>query len=223
MVRICIRMLRIAFKWFEFGFEFFEYFSNGSNLHSNASNPFRMVLLRIPFKWLEFGFKCFESLSNGLNLDLNASNPFQVVRICIRMLRITFEWFKFGIESLLSGLNLHSNALNPLRVVPIDGENIRFEVGWSATSACHSILKQYQYASKMAYLNVCTYCEQRCVVVNIMWYNNNTESVTDKLVFWKHFTLATCRSLLREHTGSGIDCVQYFHIQLGTQMCTVAT
>ena len=96
------RMLPITFEWFEFGFESL---LSGSNLDSNASNPFRMVqnfirLLRIPFKGFEFGFECFESVSNGSNLesnvsnpfrvvrylDLNASNPFQMVRICIRML-----------------------------------------------------------------------------------------------------------------------------------------
>ena len=36
-------MLRIPFEWFEFAFERFESLSNGYNLHSNASNPFRMV------------------------------------------------------------------------------------------------------------------------------------------------------------------------------------
>ena len=82
-------MLRIPFEWFEFAFAFesFESLLDGSNLHSNAMNPFRkcsnsqlntlnpfrMVrisigMLRIPFEWLEFAFECFESLSNGSNL-----------------------------------------------------------------------------------------------------------------------------------------------------------
>ena len=84
MVRIWIRMLRIPFEWFKFAFKSFESLSNGSNLDSNALNPFRIVLicirmLRIPFKclalafetflsWLEFGFECIESLSNSSNL-----------------------------------------------------------------------------------------------------------------------------------------------------------
>ena len=79
-------MLRIPFELLEFAFEAFESLSNGSNLHSNASNPFRMVricirMLRIPFKWFEFAFECFESLSNGSNLHLNGSNLFRMVRI----------------------------------------------------------------------------------------------------------------------------------------------
>ena len=81
MVPICISMLRIPFEFalkcfkiwfelFEFAFECFESLSNGSNLHSKASNPFQTVriwmqMLRIPFKWFEFGFECFECLSNG--------------------------------------------------------------------------------------------------------------------------------------------------------------
>ena len=47
LFRICIRMLQIPFEWFEFGFESFESLSNDSNLHSNASNPFRMVRISI--------------------------------------------------------------------------------------------------------------------------------------------------------------------------------
>ena len=122
-------MLQITFEWVEFGLERFESLSNGSNLHSNASNLFRMIriwirILQIPFESFEFAFECFESLSNGLNLgcnslnfdskgwnlDLNASNPFQMVQICIRMLRrmgrncsrilrIPLERFKFRFES----------------------------------------------------------------------------------------------------------------------------
>ena len=47
MVTICIRMLRNPFEWFEFAFKCFESLSNGSNLYSNASNPFRMVRICI--------------------------------------------------------------------------------------------------------------------------------------------------------------------------------
>ena len=75
MIRIFIRMLWIPLEWFEFEFEWFECLSNcsilhsnaslsnGSNLQSNASNPFRIPLiciemLLIPFEWLEFAFEC---------------------------------------------------------------------------------------------------------------------------------------------------------------------
>ena len=76
-------MLRISFEWFGFAFECFESLSNGSNLHSNASNPFRMVricirMLRISLEGFQFAFECFE-------FGVNASNPFRMVRICIRM------------------------------------------------------------------------------------------------------------------------------------------
>ena len=66
-------MLRMRFEWFEFRFEALW---NGSNLHSNALNRFRM--LRI--------------------LHLNASNPFRMLRTWIRMFRIPFEWFEFAFE-----------------------------------------------------------------------------------------------------------------------------
>ena len=73
----------MPFEWLEFAFKCFESLSNGSNLHLNASNPFRMVsiyirMLQIPYEWFEFAFECFESLSNGSNLHLNASNSFRV-------------------------------------------------------------------------------------------------------------------------------------------------
>ena len=63
-------MLRIPFEWLEFAFQRFESLSNGSNLHSNASNIFRMVricirMLQIPFEWLEFELECFELVSNS--------------------------------------------------------------------------------------------------------------------------------------------------------------
>ena len=124
MVRICIRMLRIPFDWFEFAFECFKSLSNGSNVHSNGSNPFRKIRicisnasnpfqivriwirkLRIPFEWFEFAFECFESLSNGSNLHSNASNPFRMVQICIRMLRImTMQYSCYIQQSLQPGL-----------------------------------------------------------------------------------------------------------------------
>ena len=110
-------MIRIPIEWLEFAFECFESLSNASNLHSIDSNPSRMVricirMLRIPFEWLEFAFECFESLSNGSNFHSNASNPFKngsnlhsndsnpyrMVRICIRMLRIPFEWLEFAFD-----------------------------------------------------------------------------------------------------------------------------
>ena len=119
-----IRMLRNPFEcfefWFEFAFECFEYIcirmhsneslSNGSNLHLNASKPFRMVriciwMLRIPFEWLEFAFECFH---------------FRMLLICIRMLWIPFECFEFVFEcfeSLSNGSNLHLNASNTFRIV----------------------------------------------------------------------------------------------------------
>ena len=101
MVQVCIHILRIPFeglefafkrfKCFEFAFECFESCLNGSNLHSNASNPFQT--LRIPFEWFEY-----ESLSSGLNFDLNALNPFRMVQISIRMLRIPLKWLEFAFE-----------------------------------------------------------------------------------------------------------------------------
>ena len=83
----------------------------GSNLHSSASNPFRVVricigTLRIPVEWLEFAFECFESFSNGWNLHSNALDPFQVVRNCFGMIRIPS-----------SGSNLDSNTSNRFRIV----------------------------------------------------------------------------------------------------------
>jgi len=44
MVRIGVRMLQIWLECLEFAFEFL---SNGSNLHSNALNPFGMVRIWI--------------------------------------------------------------------------------------------------------------------------------------------------------------------------------
>ena len=94
---------------FEFALEWFKSLSNGSNLHSNGSNPLQVVricirMLQITFEWFEFGFECFKSR----------------VRIWIRMLRIPFQWFEIGFEcfaSLSSGSNLHSISSKPLRMV----------------------------------------------------------------------------------------------------------
>ena len=137
-------MLLIWFEWLEFGFECFESLSNGSNLHSNASNPFKWFefgfecfesfqMVWIPFEWLEFGFECFELACECyqclLNLHSISSNLIWRIRICIRMLRIWFKWLDFWFEcfeSLSNGSNLHSNAsnldsnaLNPFRMVRI--------------------------------------------------------------------------------------------------------
>ena len=99
MVRICIRTLRIPFLGLEIAFERFESFeftfecfvshSNGSNLHLNTSNSFRMYricfqLVGIPFEWFKF--------------HSNSSNPVRMIRICFQMLLIPFEWFKFEFE-----------------------------------------------------------------------------------------------------------------------------
>jgi len=64
---------------------------------------------------------------------LNASNPFRMVRICIRMLRIPFEWFEFAFEcfeSFSKGSNLHSNASNPFRMVRICIRMLRIRFKW---------------------------------------------------------------------------------------------
>ena len=82
MVLICIRMLGIPFERFEFAFECFESLLNGSNLHSNASNPFPMV--RISIRKFRIAFECFD--------------PFRIVRICIQMVRIPFELFEFAFD-----------------------------------------------------------------------------------------------------------------------------
>ena len=84
-------MFKIPFEWLEVAFKCFECCLNGSNLHSNASNLVRMV--RIPF------FK-------GSNLHSNCSNFIGMVRICIRLVRIPFEWFEYR----LNNSNLHSNV-----------------------------------------------------------------------------------------------------------------
>ena len=105
----------------------------------------------ISFERFEFAFEWLESLLNSLNLHSNASNLVQtvwigigMVRICIRMVRISFEWFElaFGIpfkwwefafewlESLLNGSNLHSNASNFVRTVWIGILMLRTSFEW---------------------------------------------------------------------------------------------
>ena len=82
-------------------------------MHSNPSNPFRIVwicvqMLWIPFKWLEFALKRLK--------------PIRMVLICIQIFRILFEWFKFAFEwfeFLSNGSNLHWNASNPFLKVQI--------------------------------------------------------------------------------------------------------
>ena len=73
-----------------FAFECFDSLLNGLNLHSNASNRFRMVriwirMVEISFEGFEFGLECFEFLSNDSNFDSNFSNLVCMVRIWIRM------------------------------------------------------------------------------------------------------------------------------------------
>ena len=145
VVQSWLRILQIPFEWFEFEFESFKSHSNGSYLHSNASNPIRIVGICLhsngqicirmvwnPFKWFEFGLEWFESRSSGSNLHSNASNPIGEVWICIRKLQIPFEWFELAFkcfESCLNvsngsnfhsnGSNLYSNAWHPVRMVQI--------------------------------------------------------------------------------------------------------
>ena len=142
MVRISISTLQIPFEWFEFAFECFESLSNGSNLHSNSSNPVRIVricirILQIPFELFEFPFARFESLSNGSNLTpferfeslsnlsnlhSNASYPVRMVRICIWTLRIPFECIEFAFDWLES----LSNGSNFIRILLIQFEWLEF-------------------------------------------------------------------------------------------------
>ena len=142
MAQIHIRMVRISFERLEFAASNpVRMRSNGLNLHSNASNPVRMVQIcfrirQIPFEWFEFAFECVESrsnglkvllngsnpASNGLNLHLNPSNPVRIVGIGIRMSRIPFEWLDLAFEcfeSRSNGSNFDLNASNPVRMVGI--------------------------------------------------------------------------------------------------------
>ena len=162
MDRICIWMLRIPFEWLEFALELFEFLSIGYNLHWNALNLVCRVwiwipMLQISFEMLELAFEHFETFSNGSNLHLNALNPirmnliciwmlriaFRMDRICIRMLRIPFEWLEFALEffqflqfpfecfeSHLKGSNLDSNASNPFRMVLICNRMLQIPFEW---------------------------------------------------------------------------------------------
>ena len=81
-------MPRNPFERFEIGFESLESLSNGLNLETNASNPFRMAqicigMVLIPLKC---GFESFKSLLNGSNLHSKTSNYFRMVRILFRNL-----------------------------------------------------------------------------------------------------------------------------------------
>ena len=56
-----------------------------------------------------------------------------MVEICIRMLRISFEWFKFGferLESLWNILNLHLNDSNPFWMVRTWFRMVRIPFKW---------------------------------------------------------------------------------------------
>ena len=124
-------MVRVPFQWFELAFECFKSCLNGSNLHSNGSNPSQYMhlnasnfvgrvgicirMVQIPFDWFkfafkcfEFAFKCFESPSNGSNLHFYASN-------LVRIFEFAFEW----LGSFLTSSNLHSNVSNLFRRVRI--------------------------------------------------------------------------------------------------------
>ena len=118
---------------------------NGSNLHSNYSNPIRMFrtcipVVQIPYEWFEFAFECFKSLSNGSNLIWmvriwisNASNIIRMVWIWFRMVRIPLEWFEFVFEWLESLSNSFEYAfanfvrLVRIRIVKIPFQWFKFE------------------------------------------------------------------------------------------------
>ena len=128
MVQIGIRQVRIRFEWLEFAFCCFECHSNGSTLHSNASNLVQMVrigigMVRIPFDGKNLHsngsnlvqmqiltIRWLESLLNGWNLHSNASNLIQMVRNCNVMLQTSFERFELALEFLSNGENLHLNG-----------------------------------------------------------------------------------------------------------------
>ena len=97
-------MVRIPLECFEFAFEWLESLSNGSNLHSIASNLVRMIRI--------WNRTVGTSLSIGSNLDSMVSNLVQTVRICIRMVKITFEWFEFAFDCFESRSNASNLNLN---------------------------------------------------------------------------------------------------------------
>ena len=96
MARICIWMLRIPFEWLEFAFKCLKFGLNGSNLHLNAPNSFRMVRIFIRI----VPIACDIAYTNL------HSNCVRTVRICIRiwipMCRITFEWLEFTFQCVKS-------------------------------------------------------------------------------------------------------------------------
>ena len=107
-LEFCIQMVRISFEWFKLAFG-------------------------IPFKWWEFAFEWLESLLNGSNLHSNASNVVRMIRICILMLRTSFERLEFAFEWLESHFNcwnLHSNCLNSVGMVQIAIQIVRMPFEW---------------------------------------------------------------------------------------------
>ena len=85
--------------------------SNGSNLHSNASNPFRMVRICISnasntnalnlSNGSNLNLNALNPFSNVSNLNFNASNPFEWFEFAFEFrIRIPFEWFEFEFEML---------------------------------------------------------------------------------------------------------------------------
>ena len=120
MFGIGIRMLRIPHECLELAFDCFK------------SLGLCIPVLPIPFKWLELAFECFEwywndwnwhsialnAVRNGCNWDLNPSNSIRMVGICIRVVRIPFEWLELAFEcfeSRLNGWNWHSMLWMPFK------------------------------------------------------------------------------------------------------------
>ena len=125
MVRICVRIPRIRF----------ESCLKCSNLNCHISTRFQMVWIyvwkhRNLFEWFEFALECFKSFSNALN-------PFRKVRICIGMVQIPFEWFKFGFafecfESLSNDSNLvFEDFESPFQMVRIWFRILQISFEWS--------------------------------------------------------------------------------------------
>ena len=73
-------MHRIPFDWFEFAFECFESLSKGLNLHSNASNPFRMVQICIRMlRIMTMQYSCYIQQSDAPRNK--SSNPMNILHI----------------------------------------------------------------------------------------------------------------------------------------------
>ena len=126
MVRICIRMLRISSNdcirmlrilMVKIAFESLKFGSNGSNLYWNASNLFSILK-----------YECFGSLSNGYNLHLNVSNHVRYVRICIRIVRIPFEWSEFAVSNFVRMVQIC--CLESLLNVRICIQMLRISLKW---------------------------------------------------------------------------------------------